>query len=423
MGDLSVMVIGRSLGDLVQIPNGGQGVANSLIRLQDGRGQDLPISMSGTDVTVHGDLVVEGSLVGELQFPGDLVVTGTHDVREVLRVGTEADIPAGWNNGTQDILVQSCRVVSDADVETNTVRGQVGLAATSALTGTRPISAIDGELVVRAGNTQDWSGSVPTNAVNAYVAADTGSTGTIARIAGFQTSGVWNGATMTTFHHFSAQDLSGTGTLGTVVGFYAPTFRGTTANYAFYGADTTVSVFGGDTHIGGTPGSSGNRVKITGAAAGSGPTIAADGGDTNAPLNLAGKGNKGVAISHGYLNIQDTAGSNPPSGWMMDYNGGNARFLAPDGAAFRFLTAYGNEQMRVLHAANANHYTTAIGSNGGMPAFGVDGVSADIDLGLIPKGAGVVSFGSHTSTSDTAISGYITVKDSGGTVRKLAVIS
>lgn len=48
---------------------------------------------------------------------------------------------------------------------------------------------------------------------------------------------------------------------------------------------------------------------------------------------------------------------------------------------------------------------------------------ADIDLALTPKGTGRVRFGTNTASADVAISGYIEVKDSGGTVRKLATIT
>jgi hypothetical protein len=42
---------------------------------------------------------------------------------------------------------------------------------------------------------------------------------------------------------------------------------------------------------------------------------------------------------------------------------------------------------------------------------------------LTPKGAGAVRFGTLTASADAPITGYITIKDSDGTVRKLAVIT
>jgi hypothetical protein len=42
---------------------------------------------------------------------------------------------------------------------------------------------------------------------------------------------------------------------------------------------------------------------------------------------------------------------------------------------------------------------------------------------LTPKGTGNVRFGTFTVNADTAITGYITIKDAGGTTRKLATIA
>ena len=47
----------------------------------------------------------------------------------------------------------------------------------------------------------------------------------------------------------------------------------------------------------------------------------------------------------------------------------------------------------------------------------------DIDLTLTPAGAGVVRFGTHAGVAAELVTGYITIKDAGGTTRKIAVIS
>jgi hypothetical protein len=51
------------------------------------------------------------------------------------------------------------------------------------------------------------------------------------------------------------------------------------------------------------------------------------------------------------------------------------------------------------------------------------GGDTNIDLQLTPKGTGRVRFGTLTANADAPITGYIEVKDAGGTVRKLAVIT
>lgn len=47
----------------------------------------------------------------------------------------------------------------------------------------------------------------------------------------------------------------------------------------------------------------------------------------------------------------------------------------------------------------------------------------NIDLRLTPAGTGRVMFGSHSAVGAEVVTGYITIKDAGGTERKIAVIS
>jgi hypothetical protein len=51
------------------------------------------------------------------------------------------------------------------------------------------------------------------------------------------------------------------------------------------------------------------------------------------------------------------------------------------------------------------------------------GSDADVDLWLREKGAGNVRFGEFTASADAPVVGYITIKDGGGNIRKLAVIA
>jgi hypothetical protein len=52
------------------------------------------------------------------------------------------------------------------------------------------------------------------------------------------------------------------------------------------------------------------------------------------------------------------------------------------------------------------------------------GTGADnIDLSIIPAGTGKVCFGSHSTISSEILSGFIVIKDSSGTERKLAVVA
>lgn len=48
---------------------------------------------------------------------------------------------------------------------------------------------------------------------------------------------------------------------------------------------------------------------------------------------------------------------------------------------------------------------------------------SDVDISFMPKGTGVLRFGSHLLSTDVPITGYVTIKDSLGVSRKLAVIT
>lgn len=66
--------------------------------------------------------------------------------------------------------------------------------------------------------------------------------------------------------------------------------------------------------------------------------------------------------------------------------------------------------------------TTETADNNGLLAIvGLD--TADVDIQLKPKSTGHVRFGTHSAIGAEALSGYIEMKDAGGTVRKVAVVS
>jgi hypothetical protein len=129
-----------------------------------------------------------------------------------------------------------------------------------------------------------------------------------------------------------------------------------------------------------------NYVQVTGAATSSFPIISPQGSDTNISLQIYSKGTGGVNF------------------WSN--NGGSRQF-------------------QVAHTAGTIvNFTTATGSaTGAAPAFSVAGSDTNIDLALTPKGTGNVRFGTYTADMTLIVQGFIEVKDSGGTIRKLAVIA
>lgn len=65
--------------------------------------------------------------------------------------------------------------------------------------------------------------------------------------------------------------------------------------------------------------------------------------------------------------------------------------------------------------------TTANDNNNLLVVVGLD--TADTDNQLTPKRAGYVRFGTHSALGAEVPSGYIEIKNAGGTVRKVAVVS
>lgn len=168
--------------------------------------------------------------------------------------------------------------------------------------------------------------------------------------------------------------------------------QGTANAFASFNSNGTGSV------LFGTNGNSGNNqmvvshtasavnyVQVTGAATGASPIISAQGSDANVTLALTSKGTSNINF---------------------------------------FTAGAGSRSLQVRHATGTLvNYPFVTGSvTGAGPVYSVDGTDTNIDLALTPKGTGNVRFGTRTASADAAITGYIEIKDSGGTIRRLAVI-
>lgn len=126
-----------------------------------------------------------------------------------------------------------------------------------------------------------------------------------------------------------------------------------------------------------------NYVQVTGAATGSGPIISTQGSDTNVGMAFRSKGSGFISFG------QDST-----------------------------------TQFEISRTSSAINRLRVTGSTAGnAPIMSSEGTDTNIDLALTPKGTGNVRFGTHTTLGSEVITGYITIKDSGGTLRKLAVIS
>ena len=81
----------------------------------------------------------------------------------------------------------------------------------------------------------------------------------------------------------------------------------------------------------------------------------------------------------------------------------------------------GSESLRATPVASAVNYLDVRGSiTTASPSLSAAGSDTNIDLTLTTKGTGVLSFGTYTA-GVVAQAGYITIKDAGGTTRRLLV--
>jgi len=85
---------------------------------------------------------------------------------------------------------------------------------------------------------------------------------------------------------------------------------------------------------------------------------------------------------------------------------------------------HGGTSITFLRKLNdASTGAVALWSYGGNARVAAESTATDADLELIGKGAGHVKFGTHSALASETVSGYITIKDSSGTLRKVAVVS
>jgi hypothetical protein len=182
-----------------------------------------------------------------------------------------------------------------------------------------------------------------------------------------------------------------------------------------------------------------NYLQVTGGATGFGATLSTAGSDTNVAMTLATKGTGGyffftdtaqqfsITSTASAVNFLRVTGAATGNNVSFSAAGTDANigidFSSKGVGSLRFFTD-GNRQFSIANTASAVNYLQVTGAATGAAAtLSAQGSDTNIDLRLTPKGTGNVRFGTHTATSDVAITGYIEVKDSAGNVRKLAVIT
>jgi hypothetical protein len=145
-----------------------------------------------------------------------------------------------------------------------------------------------------------------------------------------------------------------------------------------------------------------NYVQVTGAATGANPAISAQGSDANISLNILSKANGNIFFNAGTTNRVQ----------IDPFGGVNLAISFSGGVGFKALAT--SNQVNFLQAAGA--------IAGSAPILSAQGSDTNIDISFVPKGTGLVSFGTYTGTA-LSIAGYIEIKDAGGTIRRLAVVA
>jgi hypothetical protein len=167
-----------------------------------------------------------------------------------------------------------------------------------------------------------------------------------------------------------------------------------------------------------------------GASGNIGATFITRGSGSHKFSTNASTGNQQLAISHtaSAVNYVQVTGAATTAYSQISAQGSDTNtgilYTSKGTGEHRFSTGGSSTaiQFRVLHINTPQNYCAVIGGGAGVaPQFQVLGTDTNIDLTLTPKGTGVIQFGSYTASALLPVTGYITVKDSGGTTRRLLV--
>jgi hypothetical protein len=423
-------------------------------------------------------------IVGTNTAVNNLAVTGTiaTNAPSLSSEGTDTNISMAFQpkgTGAIDLAAGSSGVnISNGGTVTAITRTATGSAYTSAPTATVSAPTTAGGVQATATSLMGINVIGIVSGGTGYTVGNTltlvGGTGTVATLTvSTVSSGVITAVTVGSFGSYSVvptNPISVTGGSGSGATFTS-TWAVGTVSVATAGSgyieQPTVTFSGG--------GGSGAAAYAT-----VGSSVRLQSLGTTSEVAFAFRGASGINSSTApdILRILDVAAANDAGIFIQNSGFGRAQIQAYGNAnANLFLCANGSgrvtfttsgtslvEQMRVSHTASAVNYVQVTGSaTGGLPVISVQGSDANIplainskgtsairlgfnntdylaintatagtnyiqslggstniDIGFIPKGTGVLSFGTYTAGVLTP-TGYVTIKDSGGTTRRLLV--
>ena len=116
---------------------------------------------------------------------------------------------------------------------------------------------------------------------------------------------------------------------------------------------------------------------------------------------------------------------------LFYFGGSSDTILRRDGAAATLAQRNGTTQQisRIYNTyTDASNYerltlTGVAGTSVNITAETLGTGGDNLDIVLTPAGTGAVRFGTHSALAAETVTGYITIKDAGGTSRKVAIVS
>jgi len=170
----------------------------------------------------------------------------------------------------------------------------------------------------------------------------------------------------------------------------------------------------------------------------SAPALLFTGGGTNTGVYLSGASELSIAVGGVQRAVVDTGGFYATTTAMGVYSntGYLSLGLANDIRIYRdaaaTLAQRNGTAQQIFRLYNtytdASNYerltlTGVAGTSVNITAETLGTGGDNIDVVITPAGTGNVKFGTHSAIAAETVTGYITIKDAGGTTRKLAVVS
>lgn len=239
--------------------------------------------------------------------------------------------------------------------------------------------------------------------------------------------------TLTNLYHYEAiqSTFGATSTVTNQYGFVVgTTLIGATNNYGFYGniasgtgrwnfyaAGTADNYFAGNTGIGTASLVGGWKLEVAPAAAGAALRLRGGSGGSS----ITQFTDSGASAQWGTLTAT-SASINLMHNAILTFTTNTVeRLRIASTGVISLGAAPGSESLSVTPVASAVNYLQVAGATSAGPVtVAAQGSDTNINLYLVPKGAGVLQFGTYTA-GIVAQAGYITIKDEGNNTRRLLV--